>query len=634
MSPAILPAHSLRRQALVGALAALLAVAGCTTVHQAPAPTLAAEVAALRAELAAGHAAQAAPRFEALATTHPAHAAELHALAADAWLQAGAREQAAAALARARVLPADAEGVGAIAVATAETARLDGQLDAALQALAFDARGLSTGLQVRLLSVRATVEAALGAPLVAVNDLVERDRLLVDQTARATNAQRLWRILVSPQLDLSAANLPLNSPPAARGWLELARDARGAWADPAATRAAVEAWRLANPDHAGALFVVPGLLEQLQHADRYPEKVALLLPFTGRFAEQATAVRDGFLAAHFASGAQPEVRVFDTTDYPGGASAALREAEAWGAGFVVGPLSREAVTELAALGAPRQGLLALNYLDALAAAPERFWQFGLAPEAEAEAVAERAAAQGLMHAVVLHPRTDWGVRLAGAFSARFEALGGTVLTSEAYDASVSEKDFSAAIMHALDLDASALRINLLSATLGARFESEPRRRRDVDLLFVAARDRDAPLLRAQLRFHRASDVPTFATSAVYRADLPPQPDLDGLEFADMPWTISQDPNVAAQRARLAALWPAGMAQQARLYALGIDAYRLVPLFANLPAPLAEPVPGTTGELTLAAGQRVHRAPHWARFVDGRPAPLVVPQAAAEEPPPP
>jgi len=634
MSGAILPAPSLRRQALRAGLVCALLLVGCTTVREAPAPPLSAQLAALRAEVAAGRAADAAPRFEALATLHPEQAALLHALAADAWLQAAARPAAEAALGRARALPTDGEGAAAIAIVVAELARLDGDPDAALRALAFDAREVSAPLRARLLGLRATVEVALGTPLVAVLDLVVRGALLEDEPARAANAQRLWRILVGAHGELSRAALPLNSPPQAHAWVELALHARGAWADPSAARAAIEAWRDANREHPATSFVLPGLLEQLAHTDRYPAKVALLLPFSGRFAEPAAAVRDGFLAAHFAAGALPEVQVFDTTDYPGGATQALQAAQRWDAGFVVGPLTREAVAELAALGAPPAGLLALNYLDAGAGTPERFWQFGLAPEAEAEAVAERAIAQGLLRAVALHPGNDWGTRLAGAFRARYEALGGTPLAVEAYDATVSEKDFSASIMHALNLDESELRTNLLAAALGQKLESEPRRRRDVDVLFVAARDRDAPLLRAQLRFHRAADIPTFATSAVYRGDLPPQTDLDGLEFADMPWTISLEPAIAAQRERLTALWPDGMARQARLYALGIDAYRLVPLFANLPAPLAEPVTAATGTLTLAAGQRVRRDPFWARFVDGRPAPIVAPRVEPDQPPKP
>jgi hypothetical protein len=636
MTAFIVPASPVARQArnAVVLAAALLALAACSTGTRTTTPDLGHQLAAAEAASAAGQHVDAANRFEALAAAYPDRAAELHARAADAWLAARERPKADAALARARALPADAAARGSIAVVEAEIARLDGDPAAALAALAFDVAPLPRPLQARVLLARADAEAALGMPLVAVVDLNSRAGLLADDEARRANAQRLWRVLVSARGGLDPAALPLNSPADAQRWVELAVHARGAWQDPVGARTRIEAWRDANPDHAATPWVLPGLLEQLASADQYPAKIALLLPLTGRYLSQAEAVRDGAIAAHYAAGGQSELKVFDTTDYPGGATTALAAARAWGAGFVLGPLTREGVTELAAAGPADPPLLALNYLDGGAATPERFWQFGLLPEGEAEAIAERAAAQGLVRAAVLFPRGDWGTRMATAFQARFTALGGAVLASQQYDATVAEKDFSTAIMRLLNLDTSALRSNLLNNALGQKLMAEPRRRRDLDFIFVAAREREAPLLRAQLRFHRAADLPTFATSHVWRADGTRQADLDGLEFADMPWTISTEPSLVAQREQLAALWPDGVARQGRLYALGLDAYRLIPLFANLPAPLAEPVPAATGLLSLGAGQRVRRELDWARFSEGAPVPVPVPVAALPQPEPP
>lgn len=633
MTAFIVPAYPAARQARCVALlaATLLVLAACSTGTRIAVPDLEHQVAVAEAAIAAGRQADAANRFEALAAIYPEHAAELHARAADAWLAARERPRADAALARARALPMNAAARGSIAVVEAEIARLDGDAAGALAALAFDVSALPRPLQARVLLARADAEAALGMPLIAVVDLTARAGRLPDDDAQRANAQRLWRILVSARGGLDPAALPLNSPAEARHWVELAVHARAAWQDPVGARGRIEAWQTANPEHPAVRYVLPGLMEQLASADHYPAKVALLLPLTGRYVEQAEAVRDGVIAAHYAAGAQTELRVFDTTDYPGGATAALAAARSWGAGFVVGPLTREGVTELAAAAPADPPLLALNYLDGGAATAERFWQFGLLPEGEAEAIAERAIAQGLVRAAVLHPRGDWGARMSTAFQQRFTALGGLVLADQQYDPTVAEQDFSTAIMRLLNLDTSALRSNLLNNALGQKLIAEPRRRRDLDFIFVAAREREAPLLRAQLRFHRAADLPTFASSHVWRADGTRQPDLDGLEFADMPFTISNDAALVAQRHQLTALWPEVMARQGRLYALGLDAYRLIPLFANLPAPLAEPVPAATGLLSLGAGQRVRRELDWARFTEGRPQPVPVPVAPLPPP---
>lgn len=644
--PIVLPRPP-RRQALL-ALALALALGACGTAPRTPGVSLESRIEAAAALAAAGRHADAARSYEALATTYPERAAGLLARAAAAHAAAGDRAAALAALERARALPQRPADAGELALARAAVARLDGDMEAMLQAVAFDVRDLPDPLAARVLRVRADAEARLGMPFLALDDLVARDGVLDAAEDRRANAELAWSLLTNLRGSLDPAQLALNSPAGSRAWLELAAHARRAWQDPRGAREGVERWRAANGDHPAAEAIVPRLLEQIASGTTYPAKVALLLPFTGRFAAQAEAVRDGFMAAHYASGASPEVALFDTTDYPGGATRAYQEARAWGAGFLVGPLTREGVTELAtpnvATGAaapadPSAPLLALNYLDHGAATPGRLWQFGLLPEGEAEAVAEHAFALGLTRAVALYPKGDWGARMMAAFQRRLEALGGVLLSAQLYDPGVTEKDFSTSIMRMLNVDESRSRAGLVANLLGGKLETEPRRRRDAEFVFVAARDREAPLLRAQLRFHRASELPTFATSHVYRTDGAPETDLDGIEFADMPWAIDAgDPT----RVELAALWPEGVARQARLYALGLDAYRLIPQLANLPAPLAEPVPGATGLLSMQEGHRIRRDLFWARFERGVPKPVTTASAAAlapadvptpDEPPP-
>lgn len=636
MSDPIVHPRPPRRQALL-VLGLALLLAACGTAPRAPEVPLEARIAAAAALAAEGRHAEAAKAYEALAIARPERAAGLLARAAAAHATAGDRAAAQAAIERARALPQQPADAGELALARAALARLDGDLEAQLQAVAFDVRDLPDELAARVLLVRADAEARLGKPFLALDDLVARDGLLDQAEARQANAELAWNLLTNLRGSLDPAQLALNSPAGSRAWLELAAHARRAWQDPRAAREGVLAWREAHGGHPAVEAIVPRLLEQIASGADYPDKVALLLPFTGRFAAQAEAVRDGFMAAHYASGSVPEVALFDTTDYPGGASRAYAEARAWGAGFVVGPLTREGVTELAtpnpATGAPAPAdpatpLLALNYLDGGAATGDRLWQFGLLPEGEAEAVAEHAIALGLTRAVALHPKGDWGARMLAAFQRRFEELGGVLLSAQLYDPAVAEKDFSTSITRMLNIDESRSRADLVQALLGGKLESEPRRRRDAEFVFVAARDREAPLLRAQLRFHRASDLPTFATSSVYRTDGAPETDLDGIEFADMPWAIdAADPN----RVELAALWPEGVARQARLYALGLDAYRLIPQLANLPAPLVEPVPGATGLLSMQDGHRIRRDLFWARFERGVPRPVTTAAAGALAP---
>jgi len=78
-----------------------------------------------------------------------------------------------------------------------------------------------------------------------------------------------------------------------------------------------------------------------------------------------------------------------------------------------------------------------------------------------------------------------------------------------------------------------------------------------------------------------------------------------------------DGDVAALRQELEAIWPASTGRRARLYALGFDAYRLVPLLRNDREALQQGVPGMTGKLTLTADRRIQRELDWARISGGR-----------------
>jgi outer membrane PBP1 activator LpoA protein len=140
-------------------------------------------------------------------------------------------------------------------------------------------------------------------------------------------------------------------------------------------------------------------------------------------------------------------------------------------------------------------------------------------------------------------------------------------------------------------------------------------------IFLAAQEEQAALIRPQLRFHHAIDVPIFASSSVYNPGQPPNNDLDGIRFADMPWSIARDGEARNARQRVSELWPELFNQHGRLFALGFDAYRLVPILMNFEDPLQPPLAAMTGVLSLSENRRIERELGWARFRNGQPVPL-------------
>ena len=141
-------------------------------------------------------------------------------------------------------------------------------------------------------------------------------------------------------------------------------------------------WRNANPDHPA--ITVLGDLElartpaaRISAADR---TAACRCRGQRRWAAQS---QNGFLGAYFATAAglddRQSVRIYDV-HAEGGASAAYATAVADGAEFVVGPLLKTSVIELANDILVPVPVLTLNYLSDDTLAPPGLYQFAWHPK--------------------------------------------------------------------------------------------------------------------------------------------------------------------------------------------------------------------------------------------------------------
>lgn len=462
---------------------------------------------------------------------------------------------------------------------------------------------------------------ALGRVTEALQVLIDRETWLETSQAILENQRIIWEGLASSSEAASAASR--TGDPLVDGWLALAPIAASGRTG-AELRGALIDWRREHIGHPAA----SGLLAELLAADRsaeYPQQVALLLPLSSARIP-SIAIRDGFLAAHLGGqagsasrNAEMSIRVYDTGLL--GAEEAYRRAQLEGADFIVGPLLRPDIEQIL----PQAGLtptLALNNVDAETAFVTGFWQFGLAPEDETRAIARRAYADGARTAVALVPLdgSDWGNRLLNSFRAEFEALGGRLLAYETYDPAA--QDFSRPIRALLNLEASEQRHTRLAANLGIRLGFEPRRRQDVDMLFLAARNRSiARLLVPALRYHDAADIPTYANSEVYEpTNAARDGDLNNIYFPDARWLLEPSGDETQLRSALQSYWPQrAAAGNLRLYGMGVDAYRLVGALYSGAGQW--PLEGLSGSLELDADGRVRRLLPFAQFLNGRPVAL-------------
>lgn len=322
-------------------------------------------------------------------------------------------------------------------------------------------------------------------------------------------------------------------------------------------------------------------------------KVALLVPLTGQIAVAGQAVRDGFMAAYFAGATpRPEVEVFDAGTTGESAVAAYQQAVAAGAERVVGPLSREAVSALFREPLLPVPVLALNHSDGVAP-PEGSVQFGLLPDEEALAAADRLIRLGATRAAVVSLSEEWSERATLAFRIQYEALGGQVVL----DTRLAANDF--------DLARRAREIRDSGA----------------DAVYLALNSQPARLLVPQLKAEGVTGT-WLGMSRVYGGTPLPalDRDLDGLEFSDAPWVLGTAIGVPG-REELAASVRNIQGPALRLFAFGMDAYRLLGYVDWLSGRPYSFINGATGELSIDEARQVRRQMAWARFQGGVPVPV-------------
>jgi outer membrane PBP1 activator LpoA protein len=474
--------------------------------------------------------------------------------------------------------------------------------------------------RLRVEALRADAWIQKQDPARAVELMAQRETWLGDRRSIEQNRWRLWQGLLVSEPKVLRAGAELTLDPDVKAWLSLGSLAASTGQQGIGWVNGAVRWREANPGHPAMLIIDRLQLPDVLNLD-YPRQIALLLPLSGRTAAAGHAIQNGFMGAYFSTvtglDEQQTVRVYDVNT-EGGAAAAYSTAVDDGAEFIIGPLLRNNVIDLANDILVPVPVLTLNYLPDDILAPPGLYQFALAPEDEARSAAVRAIADEQTRAVALVPNNDWGRRVLSSFTTEFETLGGELLDYRTYTPGL--QDFSNTIEDLMGLSGSVRRYQRLRANIGGPLQFDPRRRQDNEFIFLAA---DAPagrLLKSQLKFHYSGDLPVYSTSSIFAMDGRSNSDLNGIMFADTPWIVAPQNWIEHLPALYNRYWPEER-RLGRLHAMGYDAYHLIAaLYAARTGPMLG-IDGATGKLFLDEDGRVRRSLAWAQFQRGEPVAL-------------
>lgn len=343
---------------------------------------------------------------------------------------------------------------------------------------------------------------------------------------------------------------------------------------------------------------LPPGIPPLPPAEYYAPHIALILPLKSSvFATSAAAVQQGFLAAADSQAHEFPIRVYNSVDESKDVIDIYRQALANGAVAVAGPLTRAGVSMLAGYSYIPVPTLALNVTEQKTESNKMFF-FGLIPEDEARQIAHMAFANKLHDATIINTGTTLSRRMSVAFADEWQKLGGKI---------------NAEVMYR-DGDDTNLLINLptspwlveppppppvitISET-GEEISTPPKRVGPPpvapgNIAFIAGDKNQARLIRPYLN----PSLPVYGTSQVYdkNADKLTNYDLNEIHFVDMPWLLEPDHPAVMIYPRSAI--PLDTNRE-RLYAFGIDAYRLLNTMISNKLKTALPLDGVTGRIHL------------------------------------
>ncbi|PVZ71882.1 penicillin-binding protein activator [Pelagibaculum spongiae] len=496
------------------------------------------------------------------------------------------------------------------------------QIDIYLQLLTQPA--LLTEQRLMLMEIRALQAEASNNLLDSLQARINLGHQLINQQAKAENYQRLWQNL--SKMEAAALDAFRFQPPPdeASGWIDLRLLSNNNAADPDQFQGAWSNWQASYPAHPAKDFTPESVGKLLQAMPFMPQQIAIILPASGRTEAASKAIMRGISTAWFEQSAEqrPTLKVYDTSKQDIGL--VYQQAITDGAQAVIGPLTKERVSQLAQMDL-QVPVLALNYLketlgvevvtldnrnDSLDSQPsQQLFQFALSPEDDTREIAEQMHFDEIERVAVLTPASSWGDRLNRAFSQEWEKLDGEVASQFRF---TTDDQLSKGIRKLLKVDSSEARIRRLKRVYGRQMESRPRRRQDIDAIFIASRPQQAKLLRPLFDYYYAADIPVYATSHVnsqYQATGDGDKDLNGIRLVDLPWKYQSSP-----------LKPVAEIYQdpryQNLYAFGFDAYNLIsqlPRFVQLEGFCSN---GQTGQLCMDQDQSIHRNLVWAKYRRG------------------
>jgi outer membrane PBP1 activator LpoA protein len=397
---------------------------------------------------------------------------------------------------------------------------------------------------------------------------------------------------------------------------------------------AISFWQERHPSHPLSVELPIDIRRYMEQSITKVEKIAVLLPLSGRVQAQGDAIKQGIMSAFFYRlqdiqqnnpGAPiPQLTFIDTGSDSTRFKSDEINAESLGQyDVIIGPLLRDHVNMIKDLRLPESMFVYLNRTNnqdrgEMEETGVAKVYFALAPEDEAIQLANLMHSKQVETPILISNDSSISRRMIDAFNQQWLALN-SVGTDDPFAATrlpkivtfTDNKSLRIGITDALDVLQSQQRISQMSRLSSEVVHSVTRNRRDVDAFVVFAQPQEVellnPIIEASISLFTEDTLPVFATSYSYQHQLNKNSirDLRNLVFVDMPFLMPEQRRQALAK-EVDSIWNNPPSTFLRLFAFGFDAFQFSEQMQQLAFFSHTELSGMSGKLSVNADREVVR----------------------------
>ncbi|MDH2998844.1 penicillin-binding protein [Pasteurellaceae bacterium LFhippo2] len=408
------------------------------------------------------------------------------------------------------------------------------------------------------------------------------DNYLTDNKSRQENNDRVWELLRGANRGMVEKATANPGEVGFAGWIALINAYNRNMTNPSQLPQAINEWKQQYPNHTANKLMPTELQNVASFQQTQLNGVGLLLPLSGDAKILGDIVKRGFDDAKGAD--SMPVFVYDTDS--ASINDLLEQTKQQGVQTIIGPLLKPRVDEmLANPNIANTNVLALNSTPNVRSI-SKVCYYGLSPESEAQAGAERLYRDGASNAVVAAPHGDFGQRSAEAFEQRWREKTGKDTNVRYYNDPIEVVD---------NLMNNGIAQGTALYALGT-----------ADQLLTLKQAIDNSTLAGQFPIYTSSRSNSPNNGAEFRLT------MEGVKFSEIPLLADVDSDEYKKAEALAESDFSMM----RLYAMGSDAWAVANKFNEFRQIPGYSVSGLTGVLSAGPNCNIQREMTWLQYRGG------------------